>query len=387
MAARASTANALALAYAALVVYASLYPFEGWHWPAGTGLADLLRLPFVPWGDELDLWINLAGYVLFGLLLAIGTLRSGASRTAAVAAALLLPALLSYTLEVVQATLPMRHPSLKDWGMNCAGAALGAALALAMHGAGLVDRWHELRQRWFERDSAGALALLALWPVALLFPTPAPLGLGQVGGGQLAAGIGAWLEDLPWVQGWLGALRAPADAAAAHGVAGAAAGSWPAVAARLTPLSEIVIVALGLLAPCVVAFAIVKPGWRRLALAFGAVVTAAASMALSTLLNFGPQHALAWVTPWAGPAVGVAALALLVLAPMPRPVVLGLGLIVLTGLVLAVLQAPADPYFAHNLQAWEHGRFARFHGLAQWLGWLWPYAAIVWMLSRLATKP
>lgn len=383
MAARASTANALALFYAALVVYASLYPFEGWHWPAGASLVDVLRLPFVHWGDELDLWINLSGYVPFGLLLAIGALRSGASRGTAVAAALLLPAFLSYAMEVAQTTLPTRHPSLKDWGMNSAGAALGAALALVLHGAGWVDRWHELRERWFARDSHGALALLALWPVALLFPTPAPLGLGQVGGGQVAEAIGQWLEDLPWLQDWLGALRPAAGAGAA-----AAQGALQAVApaARLTPLSEIVIFALGLLAPCVVAFAIVAPGWRRLALAFGAVVIAAASMTLSTLLNFGPQHALAWITPWAGPAVGLAALGVLVLAPLPRGVALGLGLIVLTGLVVAVAQAPADPYFAHNLQAWEHGRFARFHGLAQWLGWLWPYAAIVWMLSRLAHR-
>ena len=59
----------------------------------------------------------------------------------------------------------------------------------------------------------------------------------------------------------------------------------------------------------------------------------------------------------------------------------------LTGLVVGVAQAPADPYFAQNLQAWEQGRFVRFHGLAQWIGWLWPYAAIAWLLSRLAVRP
>ncbi|MBL8326386.1 MAG: VanZ family protein [Rubrivivax sp.] len=383
MAARASTANALALAYAVLVVYASLYPFEGWRWPAGAAAADLLWLPWVPWGDEVDLWINLAGYVPFGLLLAIGSLRSGSSRLVAVGVAVLAPALLSYAMEVVQGALPMRHPSLKDWTMNTAGATLGVLLSLALHRAGLVDRWHALRQRWFERGSEGAMALLALWPVALLFPTPAPLGLGQLGGGDLARAmaetLAGWLDGLPGAEAWIDLLR-PAAAA------GLAAG--PAVAApRLAPLAEMVIVALGLLAPCVVAFAIVAPGWRRLALAFGALVLAAVSMTLSTLLNFGPRHAMAWVTPWAGPAIGAATLVVLVLAPLSRAVVLGLGLIVLTGLVVAVAQAPADPYFAHNLRAWEHGRFARFHGLAQWVGWLWPYAAIGWMLSRLATKP
>jgi hypothetical protein len=26
----------------------------------------------------------------------------------------------------------------------------------------------------------------------------------------------------------------------------------------------------------------------------------------------------------------------------------------------------------------------RFHGVAQWLGWLWPWLAMAWLLSRLA---
>ena len=143
---------------------------------------------------------------------------------------------------------------------------------------------------------------------------------------------------------------------------------------------------LGLLAPCVLAFSVVAPGWRRLALAFGAFVLAAAGMTLSTVLNFGPRHALAWVTPWAGPAIGLAALVVLALAPLPRAIVLGVGLIVLTGLVVGVAQAPADPFFALSLQSWQQGRFIRFHGLAQWVGWLWPFAAIAWMLSRLAAK-
>lgn len=373
---RRSTATVLAWAYAVLVGYASLYPFDGWRWPVGATWADLLLLPWVPWGDGFDLWSNLLGYVPFGLLLAIGRLRSGAPPARALWLALLVPALASYALEVLQATLPVRHPSAKDWAMNAAGGALGAGMALALHRLGLVDRWHALRQRWFERDSQGGLALLALWPVGLLFPAPAPLALGQLGGGRLLDALTALIEGLPLSE-------------AAREVMSPLPATEAAVAASklgLTPLAEVLLVALGLLAPCVVAFSVVAPGWRRLALAFGALVLAAAGMTLSTLLNFGPGHVLAWITPWSGPAVGLAAVVVLALAPMSRAVVLGVGLMLLTGLVVGVAQAPADPYFAQSLQAWEQGRFVRFHGLAQWIGWLWPYAAICWMLSRLATK-
>ncbi|MBL8288447.1 MAG: VanZ family protein [Rubrivivax sp.] len=373
---RLSTATVLAAMYAALVAYASLYPFEGWHWPAGAGWPDLIGLPWPPWSDAFDRYANLLGYVPFGLLLAVGRLREGATPARALWPAVLLPALLSYTLEVLQTLLPVRHPSLKDWVMNSAGSLAGAGVALAMHRAGLVENWSALRQRWFERESQGALALLALWPVGLLFPAPAPLALGQIGGGRLLDGLAAWIEGLPLSE----ALREVLSPLPATHAAVAA------TQVGLTPLAEVLIVALGLLAPCVVAFAVVRPGWRRLALAAGALVLAAAGMTLSTLLNFGPGHALAWITPWSLPAVGVAALVVLALAPMSRQMVLGVGLMLLTGLVVGVAQAPADPYFAQNLQSWEQGRFVHFHGLAQWVGWMWPYAAIAWMLSRLAAK-
>jgi hypothetical protein len=66
-----------------------------------------------------------------------------------------------------------------------------------------------------------------------------------------------------------------------------------------------------------------------------------------------------------------------------RPRLAGaLALVSLSGLVVLVHGAPTDPYFADSLQGWEQGRFVRFHGVAQWLGWLWPYAAIAWLLVR-----
>jgi hypothetical protein len=52
---------------------------------------------------------------------------------------------------------------------------------------------------------------------------------------------------------------------------------------------------------------------------------------------------------------------------------------------LSVLnQAPASAYFADTLQAWEQGRFIRFNGIVQWLGWLWPYVVLVYVLVRVS---
>jgi len=48
--------------------------------------------------------------------------------------------------------------------------------------------------------------------------------------------------------------------------------------------------------------------------------------------------------------------------------------------------ASADVYFAMTLQTWEQGRFIRFHGLIQWLGWLWPYALLIYLVRCLSAS-
>lgn len=360
-----SSATPLALVYAALVLYASLFPFSGWRWPPGQGLGALLRLTWWPWYDAFDTWANLLGYLPLGALALIAARRSGIAPWPALLLAVLGPSLLSYACEVAQTCLPGRHPSLKDWALNSGGALAGALLGAALHGLRWIDRWHALRERWFVRQSAGALALLALWPLGLLFPAPVPLGLGQVGA-RLRELLAELLDEVPW-------------AAAAHAML---AGAAPA-STRLSPLAEGAVTLLGLLAPCLVAYTIVAPGWRRAALALGALAVTWVVMTLATLLNFGPEHATAWSTPATLAALGGGTALALLLAPLGRRVAAGLALVALTGLVMLVAQAPSDPYFAQSLQAWEQGRFVRFHGLAQWIGWLWPYVAMLWLLSRL----
>jgi VanZ family protein len=365
-----STALPLALAFATLVVYASLYPFSGWRWPPGQGGLALLQLPWPPWRDRFDEAANLIGYMPLGALLFAAVLRNGGSAPAALAVAVLGGAGLSFSVEVMQNFLPTRVPSLKDFASNAAGALLGALLAAVLQALGWVDRWHALREQWFARQSAGALALLLLWPVGLLFPTPVPLGVGQVWG-ELRARIEAAFVDTPWsadVVVWLGEA-----ADAAH---------LPALARG----QELLTIALGLAAPCLVAFATTRAGWHRMVLLAGATLLALAVSTLSTALNFGPEHALAWWSPttWRALVLG-AVLAFLAVGAGPR-LAAGLGLAALTALVVLVAQAPTDPYYAASLHGWEQGRFIRFHGLTRWVGWLWPYVAMAWLLARLARR-
>jgi VanZ family protein len=364
-----SSAVPLAWLYVALIVYASLYPFTGWRVP-GVGPLDFMLLGWPHWWTWFDLVSNLLGYMPLGFLLFVAAVRGG--RPAGTSAWLSSAAgtLLSFAMEVLQNYLPQRVSSNVDLGLNALGTVLGVGIGLALHGRGDIERWQKTRERWFVARSAGGMAMLILWPIGLLFPTAVPFGLGHVLG-RVQPLLADWLEGTPaeaWTSGW------------------AAAATKQAQALPLAPATELSIIVLGLLAPCLVAFTIATPGWRRAALVLGAVALGCATTTLSTALNFGPQHALAWVTPFAaqGVLVGMAAAALLSL--VPSRVAAGFGLIALTALVMLVAQAPADPYYAQSLSGWEQGRFIRFHGAAQWVGWLWPYAGLTYLLARLAAR-
>ena len=363
-----SSAVPLAWLYAALIVYASLYPFTGWRVP-GVGPLDFLVVRSRGW-TGFDVVSNLLGYLPLGFLLLVAFVRSGRPAVAAARLALVGGTMLSFTLELLQNYLPQRVSSNLDLFLNALGTLLGVGIGLMLDARGGIERWQQLRDRWFVARSAGGLALLLLWPIGLLFPTAVPFGLGHVLG-RMQPLLAELLEGTP-VEGWT-ARWPDAAARAAEGV-------------TLSAASELSIIVLGLLAPCLVAFTIAVPGWRRSALVVGAGVLGVVATTLSTALNFGPQHALAWTTAQAVQGVLVALAAAALLSLVPRRVAAGFGLITLTALVMLVANAPADPYFAQSLQAWEQGRFIRFHGAAQWVGWAWPYAALCYLLARLAAR-
>ena len=360
-------------AYVLLLAYASLYPFEGWRWPAIPSLQELLLLRWPPWRNRFDEWSNFLGYVPFGALM-FGALVHHQSRSAAGLwlVTLLVGAALSYALEFTQHVVPGRFPSLRDWVNNSLGCALGALLAWWMHALGWLTASERWRARWFVPHSSAALVLLVLWPVGLLFPTPVPLGLGQLDGDawrRAADAFGPLLSQLGW------ASDAPASASVIR------SDLKRPDAAPLSTLREAWVMATGLAAPCLLAGVVTRIGWRRWCLAPGVTVIALAVMTLSTALNFGPDHAFAWMTRLHVQALVATTLVCASLCVLGPRWCVALALLALTAMVWLLADAPADPYYSASLQGWEQGRFIRFHGLAQWIGFLWPYATAAWLLA------
>ena len=350
----------LALATICLIVYASLYPFTDWR-DQGISPFRFLSAPLPQYWTGFDIAVNLFGYAPLGFLLALSALRSRRVGWA-VSAAVLGSALLALLLETAQSYLPSRIASNLDLALNTGGAWAGACCAWALEKTGVVDRWSRFRARWFAGEARGALVLLALWPVALLFPAAVPMGLGQVFE-RLESAVAEALSNTPFLE-WLPVREMELQ--------------------PLVPITEVVCVALGVLIPCLLGYCVVRTLWQRAAFSAVLVLTGLAASGLSAALSYGPAHAWAWLDRPVQVGLGLGVALALALLAMPRRGAAALALLALAIHLGLLNQAPADPYFAQTLQTWEQGRFIRFHGVVQWLGWLWPYAAMAYVFARLS---
>lgn len=107
---RHTSAWPLALVYGLLIVFASLFPFDGWR-AQGIDPSVFLfaRIP-PPYWTWFDVNTNIVGYAPLGFFLALALMRSGQPRLA-VPLAFLAGTLLSLCMEFLQIYLPRRVPS------------------------------------------------------------------------------------------------------------------------------------------------------------------------------------------------------------------------------------------------------------------------------------
>lgn len=147
----------LALAYAAALVYGSIYPLQGWRPPSAADLGTWLS----PWDDLSfsDLATNAIVYVPLGVLLALALHRRGPATR--IGTAFMSATLLSGAVEIAQLALPFRVSSPLDWALNVAGATVAAALTPVFLLARRPGQAWRLRRvsplQWM------ALATVALW--------------------------------------------------------------------------------------------------------------------------------------------------------------------------------------------------------------------------------
>lgn len=332
----------LAGAYTALVIYASLYPFSGWH-DSGAPVLDFLDAAWPRWYTVFDLVTNALGYLPLGFLW-VPALQPRLGRVAAVIAAVLLCAGLSFGLETVQNFLPSRVPSNLDLASNSFGGLIGALLG-AWGGRSLLDggRLHQLRQRNFVAGGGGdwGLLLLGLWLLSQLNPETLLFGNGNL----------RPLLDLE--------APLPYTAKGFADIEAAAVGAQT-------------------LAIILVTGSLCLDARRRWAAGLVVIALVVKTGALLVMMN--GDRTFAWATPGSLTGLGAGLLAGLALSFLPiRLQQACAALALLAGATLVNLM-PDNPYLLNTLQVWDPGHFLNFNGLTRLASQVWPFLALPWLM-------
>jgi len=351
-------ARAALLAYLLLIVYASWYPFSGWR-NSGLSPFAFLTLGMPRWWTGFDVMVNIVGYMPLGVLLVLALYPAVRGLWAVVVAAVV-GVLVSGTMEAVQNYLPTRVPSNLDLLTNSAGCLAGALIG-AWCASLLLDRsrLYRLRQRWFAAHASQGLVLVALWPLAQVFPQNYLFGNGQVLP-LLSEWLSEWLDtDIDLVTMLRGDVPMSVEQ------------YW---------LSETIITACGMTGAALTLLCLTRRDAPRLALMLALVAAGLVVKTLASSLFFAPDNALVWVTPGAegGFLIGLIMLAGLAFAPQVAQRRLAVVTLVLSLIVVNTI--PANPYFVSTLQAWQQGKFLNFNGAAQFLGMAWPVLALWFLL-------
>jgi VanZ family protein len=351
-------ARAALLAYLLLIVYASWFPFSGWR---SSGLSPFTFLNLQPqrYWTGFDVMVNIVGYMPLGVLLVLA-LHPVVRGAWAVVVAALTGILVSGTMETVQNYLPSRVPSNLDLLTNSVGCLAGAVLGLFLAPL-LLDqgRLQRLRQRWFAAHASQGLVLVALWPLAQVYPQGYLFGNGQILP-LLSEWLSEWLDtDIDLVT----MIRSGAGMTVEQ--------YW---------LSEIVITACGMSGAALTLLCLTRRGAPRLWLMLALVLSGVLVKTLASSLFFSPDNALTWITPGAqgGFLIGLIMLAGLAFAPPVAQRRLAVVTLVLSLIVVNTI--PANPYFVATLQAWQQGKFLNFNGAAQFLGMAWPFITLWFLL-------
>ena len=329
--------------YAALTIYASLYPLEGWRAAGGSAFAYLTS-PWPRYVTLFDLSANVLGYVPYGFLCALALhprLRGSPAFLAALGSAFVL----SLLLEAAQTYLPARVATNLDVLCNVAGAAAGAALGVLLAPAilgGPLKRWRSAA--FFEGPGIDVgLALLALWLFMQLNPATLLFAAGD-------------LRDL--LATGPGRARGPEFFVAIEAFTAAAN-----------------LVSVGLMLS-----ALIRPPHSARTLFAGLVLAAVAVKIAAFAIVMRAEHVLVWVTP--GAQIGLAAGIVIALAAMalPRVARLGLAAVLMMAATVLVNLAPPNPYLAATLKLWQQGHFLNFNGLTRLVSAVWAFAALGYLI-------
>jgi VanZ family protein len=358
-----TSATPISWVYALVIIYASLFPFTGWRnqsiypW-------EFLWAPLPLYWTAYDIYINILGYIPLGFVLTLADLRVNKNHGQVWSYNWIYAVALSLILESLQTYLPTRVPSSIDFLLNCLGTLIGVWVAYFFEKHRFIDTWNQIRSRWLIKDSVGPLACLLTWPLAIIYPPSIPFLMGDIYGSMKKEAY--TFLGLEPISGLLSNLNA--------------------TAVEITNIESIVCIVTGLLIPITLSFSIVPKVFHRLCVALGICILGASALILSSALTFDVTHIFSWFSAYTNVGYLLAVTASLMFLNVSTKTAQYLLLFFLLIHLLLPKSLSSDVYLAQSIQIWEQGKNARYFGLTQWVGLVWPYIVLVLVLYRVFEK-
>ncbi len=347
------TGRGLLFLYTGAIIYASLNPFQGWRLPEA-----ILLFSWPRYWSAFDIAVNVLAYIPFGAMVAAQFAKSMAPDASAARVAwrtLVLGAVLSVCMEMLQTLLPQRVSSPVDVLTNAFGTLAGALFVLSTAGHRVQTRLTHALDRWLRPSrmrKAGVILCLA-WLFAQLNPLVPLFPAGEFVPPHLANDPHDPYE--PWIF-------------APH-----------AIGVLLNAGAFALFLSL-----------VLRPGRRLLAGVMAMVAAGFVGKAvMAALMVRAPQFA-EWLSPAAVTGVAAAGLVFLGMRRIAlRWRALATALLLFGGTLLSRITSDAGAMdAAFKLLNWPHGHVATFAGLTHWTYEAWPVAAFAfaaWIF--LAARP
>lgn len=336
-------ARVISIAYALLIIYVSLNPFDfdfqngvaGWAW---------LDAPLPRFITVFDVSVNILAYIPLGFLLVFAAYPRW-QNFVALGMTLTLTAILAFSVESLQTWLPTRIPSQIDWWTNMLGGLLGGLLAIP-----LGPQWlsgSAIRRRfdlWFGANW-GACALFILFPWSQIYPQSSWLGMGVWGH--------AIFGSIDWGTTVINQV------------------AQETVITAVCWFGTALLLSLGM--------RVKAPQWRILNELL--CVTLVVKI-FFTALQFGIELSLLWLTAGAAWGMALASLALRWALRFSNAMKFWLAFLCLLAATIAVNLLPDNPYFVLTMRHWYQGPLLHFNELMQWVSVVWLPMALIWVVRN-----
>ena len=345
--------------YALLILYASWYPFSGWH-EIGVAPFAYLTAPPPRYWTGFDIVTNVLAYVPFGMLVVFAIYPSIRRAAIVLPLVLMIAAFWSGTMEAVQTFLPTRVSSNLDLLTNVGGALIGAIIGQSTRSFFLgQSRLQQVRSNWFSREASRGLIVVLTWPLAQIYPQGYLFGHGQ-----LVPILSEWLKDLTGISIepllWI----------------------WPDLQLRVDQfwLAESIITACGLCGAVLTLACLLRKKAPAILLCVLMIGAALAVKSLSNALLFQPENMFVWLTPGAQAGLVFGTIMLIAAHRTTPTYQRRIAIVMLLISFIAVNLIVPNPYFVVTLQRWVQGKFLSFNGATQFMSLLWPFLAMWFLL-------